>query len=100
MAQRILPENAAVFYLRMSSAKQDKSIPAQRDELLKLAERKGYRVVREYLDQAISGDDTARRDGFLRLRTDCENGPDFSIILCWHEDRFSRNDPLELGYWL
>jgi hypothetical protein len=28
------------------------------------------------------------------------NGPDFSIILAWHEDRFSRNDPLEYGYWI
>jgi len=100
MAQRILPENAAVLYLRMSSAKQDKSIPAQRDELLRLAQRKGYTVRREYVDPAVSGDDTEKRTGFLRLREDCENGPDFSIILCWHEDRFSRNDPLEYGYWL
>jgi DNA invertase Pin-like site-specific DNA recombinase len=100
MAPRILPENVAVLLLRMSFTKQDVSIPAQRDELIKLAKRKGYQVLREYADEAISGDDTERRDGFLRLRTDCENGPDFSIILCWHEDRLSRNDPLELGYWL
>jgi len=100
MAHGILPENAAVLYLRMSSAKQDKSIDAQRDELLKLALRKGYTIRREYVDPAISGDDTERRTGFLRLREDCENGPDFSIVLVWHEDRFSRNDPLEYGYWL
>ena len=100
MARSILPENAAVLYLRMSSAKQDKSIPAQRDELLKLAERKGYTVRREYVDPAVSGDDTEKRTGFLRLRDDCEAGPDFSIILVWNEDRFSRNDPLEYGYWL
>ena len=100
MASRILPENAAVLYLRMSSAKQDKSIPAQRDELLKIAKFKGYKIVREYVDPAISGDDTEKRVGFLKLREDCENGPDFSIVLCWHEDRFSRNDPLEYGYWL
>jgi len=100
MAKSILAENAAVLYLRMSSAKQDKSIPAQRDELLKLAKAKGYTVVREYVDPAISGDDTEKRVGFLALRERCEIGPDFSIILVWHEDRFSRNDPLEFGYWL
>ena len=100
MGKNILPENAAVLYLRMSSAKQDKSIPAQRDELLKIARRKGYTIVREYVDPAVSGDDTEKRTGFLQLREDCENGPDFSIILVWHEDRFSRNDPLEYGYWL
>ena len=100
MAQNILPKDAAVLYLRMSSAKQDKSIPAQRDELTRLAKLKGYQVVREYVDPAVSGDDTERRVGFLKLREDCENGPDFSVILVWHEDRFSRNDPLEYGYWL
>jgi DNA invertase Pin-like site-specific DNA recombinase len=100
MARNILPALAAVLYLRMSSAKQGKSIPAQRDELLKLAKLKGYTIVREYVDPAISGDDTERRVGFLKLREDCENGPDFSIILVWHEDRFSRNDPLEYGFWL
>jgi DNA invertase Pin-like site-specific DNA recombinase len=84
----------------MSSEKQDKSISTQRDELLRLAKRRGYTIRREYVDEAISGDDTEKRDGFLRLRQDCEDGPDFSIILCWHEDRLSRNDPLELGYWL
>ena len=100
MAKAILPENAVALYLRMSSAKQDKSISEQRDELLRLVQRKGYHVVREYVDPAISGDDTEKRTGFLKLREDCENGPDFSIILVWHEDRFSRNDPLEYGYWL
>lgn len=100
MAQGIIPKNAAVLYLRMSSAKQDKSIDAQRDELLALAKRKDYTVVREYADSAISGDDTERRTEFLRLRQDCENGPDFGIILVWDQDRLSRNDPLEIGYWL
>ena len=100
MAKNILPDKAAVLYLRMSSSKQDKSISAQRDELLKLAKFKGYAVVREYLDEAVSGDATDKRAGFLKLREDCEKGPDFSIILVWHEDRFSRNDPLEYGFWL
>ena len=61
---------------------------------------RGYKVVREYEDQAISGDDTERRDGFLQLREDAERRGDFGIILAWDQDRFSRNDPLELGYWL
>ncbi len=100
MAQSILPKAAVVLYLRMSSAKQDKSIPAQRDELLALAKRQGYTVVREYQDAAISGDDTEKRTGFLKLRDDAETLRDFSIILVWDQDRLSRNDPLEVGYWL
>ena len=44
----------------MSSSKQDKSIPAQRDELIKLAKLKGYAVVREYLDPRRSTETTPR----------------------------------------
>jgi len=100
MAKPIVPVVWVVLYLRMSSKKQDKSIPAQREALLALAKRKGYRVRREYVDKAVSGDETEKRSGFLQLREDAETLGDFDIILVWDEDRFSRNDPLELGYWL
>ena len=68
MAQRILPRagqaEKAVLYLRMSDERQEHSIPAQRQELLRYAEKHGYQVLREYLDQGISGDDTGSRVGF------------------------------------
>ena len=60
------PKKTAVLYLRMSDERQERSIPEQRSELLKYAEKHGYRVLREYADSAISGDDTARRVAFLR----------------------------------
>lgn len=100
MAKDIVPVVWVVLYLRMSSKKQDKSIPAQREALLALAKRKGYKVRREYVDEAVSGDKTEKRFGFLQLREDAETLRDFSIILVWDQDRLSRNDPLELGYWL
>lgn len=99
MASTILPQVAAVLYLRMSSSKQDKSLPAQRRELLAYAAKQGYRVLREYVDEAISGDDTARRTGFLRMREDVQKG-EFSVVLCWDQDRFGRFDPIEGGYWI
>ncbi len=99
MAKGILPKDAAVLYLRMSSTKQDKSIPAQRDELLAYATRQGYRVIREYVDSAISGDETGKRTGFLRMRDDVVQG-EFSVVLCWDQDRFGRFDPIEGGYWI
>ena len=83
----------------MSSKKQDKSIDAQRTELLALAQRQGYQVVAEYVDEAISGDDTERRIEFLRLRDDAQAGQ-FDRILVWDQDRLSRSDPLEIGFWL
>lgn len=55
----------AVAYLRMSSDKQDTSIPAQRDAIARLAKSGRFRIVREYVDAGISGDDTTRRVEFL-----------------------------------
>ena len=89
----------AVLYLRMSSDKQETSIDGQRAELLSYAEKHGYVIVGEYLDEAISGDDTPKRTGFLAMRDDCSSG-DFSVVLCWDQDRFGRFDLLECGYWI
>jgi DNA invertase Pin-like site-specific DNA recombinase len=88
-----------VLYLRMSSAKQDTSIDDQRAELRKYAKRHGFRIVREYIDEAISGDETRLRLGFQRMIADAPKG-EFKAILCWDQDRFGRFDPLEAGYWI
>ena len=88
-----------VLYLRMSDERQEHSIPAQRQELLSYAEKHGYKILREYLDEAISGDDTRRRVGFLRMREDAQQG-EFSVVLCWDQDRFGRFDPIEGGHWI
>lgn len=55
----------AVAYLRMSSDKQDTSIPAQRDAIARLAKSGRFKLLREYVDAGISGDDTTRRVEFL-----------------------------------
>jgi len=89
----------AVLYLRMSSAKQDQSIPAQRTELQRYARKHGFHIVGEYIDEAISGDDTAKRAGFLKMREDCKSGR-FKVVLCWDQDRFGRFDPIEGGHWI
>jgi site-specific DNA recombinase len=89
----------AVLYLRMSSAKQDASLDQQRDQLTSYAAQHGYPIVNEYLDEAVSGDDTARRTEFLRMRDAAGRG-EFSVVLCWDQDRFGRFDPIEGGYWI
>lgn len=91
---------AAVVYLRMSSKKQDKSIPAQRVEVERYAKQHGFNILREYIDEGISGSESDKRDGFQRLMKDASGKGDFRVILCWDQDRFSRFDPLEANhYW-
>jgi site-specific DNA recombinase len=99
MVKSILPQNSAVLYLRMSDERQEYSIDAQRAELLRYAEKHSYKILREYLDEAISGDDTGRRAEFLRMREDVQKG-EFSVVLCWDQDRFGRFDGIEGGFWI
>ena len=100
MAKRSMRHaEVAVLYLRMSDERQEHSIEDQRTELLTYAAKHGYKVLREYNDPAISGDDTGRRIEFLRMREDAARG-EFSVVLCWDQDRFGRFDPIEGGYWI
>jgi Resolvase, N terminal domain len=86
----------AVAYYRMSSGKQDKSIGEQRTEVEAYARRQSYQIIREYIDEAISGDETPKRAAFLRMREHAQNG-EFEVILCWDQDRFGRLIPSRAG---
>jgi DNA invertase Pin-like site-specific DNA recombinase len=90
----------AVAYYRMSNEKQEMSIPAQRPAVEAYARKHGYLIVREYMDEGISGDETEKRLAFQRMQRDAQELADFQVILCWDQDRFGRFDPLEAGYWI
>jgi DNA invertase Pin-like site-specific DNA recombinase len=89
----------AVAYLRMSSGKQEASIPDQRKAVARFAVERGFTVIREYCDEGISGDDTEKRIQFRRMISDAATG-EFRAILCWDQDRFGRFDPIEAGRWI
>ena len=90
--------NAAAYY-RMSSDKQEASIGDQRTAVQEFAVANGYRIVREYLDEGISGWKSEQRKGFQKLIEDA-NGGEFQAVLCWDQDRFSRFPVLEANhYW-
>lgn len=89
----------AVAYYRMSSDKQEASIPAQRESVTAYAARAGYKILRDYVDEGISGDSTELRAGFLQMRENAASGA-FEVVLCWDQDRFGRFDPLEAGHWI
>jgi site-specific DNA recombinase len=92
---------SAVGYVRRSSDKQEKSLPEQRASLERYAREHGYRIVRWYEDDAISGDATHKRHGFLAMhKAACASNRDFAVILVWDQDRFGRFDSLEAGFWV
>jgi DNA invertase Pin-like site-specific DNA recombinase/translation initiation factor 1 (eIF-1/SUI1) len=89
----------AVAYIRCSSDQQvDASIPAQRTSIEKWAKANGYKIIRWYVDEAVSGWKEAREQ-FQQLITDLPRG-DFEAVLCWDQNRFSRFPVLEANhYW-
>ncbi len=90
----------AVAYYRMSSDKQETSIADQRDAVEEYAQQNNHQIVREYIDEGISGDKTEKRISFLQMLYDAEHTCDFDVILCWDQDRFGRFDSLEAGKWI
>ncbi len=103
MACRHSSRNGSVrvaLYLRVSTDRQDHSIGDQRSELTRLIERRSdHKIVAEYLDEAISGDDTDRRVGFLQMRDDAQSGR-FDKVLVWDQDRFGRFDLIDGGHYI
>jgi len=89
----------AVGYIRMSSDKQEASPKQQREEIIALAGREGYKLIRWYMDEGISGDATEKRIDFQRMINDA-NGGEFKAILVWNQDRFGRFDCIEAGWWI
>ncbi len=87
-----------VLYLRMSSDKQECSIDDQRKALTEYCAKHGYRVVREYIDEGISGWKGKERLGFQQLIADAPKR-EFTAVVCWDQSRFSRFDPMEANYF-
>jgi site-specific DNA recombinase len=90
----------AAIYARVSSDKQDVdlSISAQLRALREYAERNGFEIVREYVDEAESGR-TASRPAFKEMialaRT---KEPPFGTILVWKLNRFARSRADSITY--
>ena len=89
----------AAAYIRMSSLKQDASPEQQREEAAKLAAANNCRIIREYSDEGISGDDP-NRPGFKAMLHDATEQKDFAVIICWDQDRFARFDSIKAGRYI
>ena len=80
----------AVIYARYSCDNQrEESIEGQIRECTEFAEKKGFTVVRTYIDRAMSAK-TDNRPEFRRMIEDSAKR-EFERVIVWRFDRFSRN---------
>jgi len=89
----------AVAYYRMSTDKQEDSIARQRSQLEPYAERNGYRILRDYIDEGIAGDEEEKRKAFMQLMKDAKR-KEFAVILVDDKDRLMRFDSITQGYYV
>ena len=80
----------AVIYARYSSHSQgEQSIEGQLAAAKAYAEARGYTIIREYVDRAMTGRND-NRDEFQKMLSDCAK-KQFQVIIVWKVDRFGRN---------
>lgn len=75
------------IYLRVSTSMQ--SLAPQRLDLINFAAQRGWHVIEEYADEAVSGV-RDRRPALDRLMADARRRK-FEVVLCWRFDRFARS---------
>lgn len=92
------PRTPAAAYLRRSTDRQEQSIPDQRNEVTRWAAEHGYDIIREYIDDAVSGTSADKRPGFQQMIADAGRG-DFKAVIVWNSDRFSRGDVTETEHY-
>jgi DNA invertase Pin-like site-specific DNA recombinase len=83
-------------YYRMSDDKQENSVERQRSQVEPWCEAREYRILREYIDLGIAGDEIAKRKEFQRMLRDAQAGL-FRGIVCDDKDRFGRFDSIDGG---
>lgn len=80
----------AVVYARYSSHSQgEQSIEGQLAAAKAYADAKGYTIIHEYIDRAMTGRND-NRDEFQQMLSDCSK-KQFQVIIVWKVDRFGRN---------
>lgn len=80
----------AVVYARYSSHSQgEQSIEGQLSAARTYAAARGYTIIHEYADRAMTGRND-ERDEFQQMLSDCAK-KQFQVIIVWKVDRFGRN---------
>lgn len=82
----------AAIYIRYSSENQRDgySIEYQMDECKKYIDEQGYLFEKAYIDEAVSGKSTNKRDAFFELLAAVKSGL-YDIVVVYKYSRFARN---------
>ena len=100
MRKQIQTLTPAALYARVSSDRQDVdlSVAAQLRALRDHADKNGYVVVREFVDEAESGR-SAERPQFQEMLDEAKSsGPSFREVLVWKFSRFTRKREHAVAY--
>ena len=90
----------AVGYVRRSTDRQEQSIQDQKKALEAYAAEHSLRLVKFYVDDAISGTSTLGRRAFQQMIQDAQKtGKSFDKIIVYDVKRFGRIDNDEAGYY-
>jgi DNA invertase Pin-like site-specific DNA recombinase len=95
MSEQHSTDDRVCIYLRKSTDQQEQSIPRQRDQATAYAAARGYRVVKEYADEGIAGDEFDRRTDFQKMLAAAGRG-EFGVIVVDEPSRLSRQNPIDL----
>jgi DNA invertase Pin-like site-specific DNA recombinase len=88
--QRVIPATPRVaIYARISTANCGQSPEMQLRELREHAQRRGWEISCEYVDEGISGAKD-RRPSLDKLMADAHRRK-FDVVLVWRFDRFARS---------
>ncbi len=91
---------AAVGYVRRSTDRQEQSIPDQKRAIEEYLDDHDLRLLRFYVDDAISGTSTIGRRAFLDMIADAKRRScDFRFVVVYDVKRFGRVDNDEAGYY-
>lgn len=83
------PVNAVIYARYSSHGQTEQSIEGQLAKGHEYARSKGYTVIHEYIDRAMTGRND-NRESFQKMLSDTSKHQ-FSVIIVWKVDRFGRN---------
>ena len=83
------PINAVIYARYSSHGQTEQSIEGQLAKGHEYARSKGYTVIHEYIDRAMTGRND-NRESFQKMLSDTSKHQ-FSVIIVWKVDRFGRN---------